>query len=349
MLEKYSLFNASEMNQWDDFVKSHPKGSPFHLTGWAKTICETYAFEPLLYVCKDGDGRISGVFPLFLIKSLFTGTRIVSLPFSDYGGPLFTNEEKKNDFLERIIEERKNRIRYFEIRGVLSSNCGFVEHSYYKRHVLQLFPDPPKVLKKVDKRTIQYSIRKAQRSGVEVREENNQQGMEEFQRLNKLTRMKHGVPSQPSKFFKSLLENMVQRGDATILVALYGSKVVAAGLFLKCNETFYYKYNASDPGYLSKVTPNHLLTWRAIEMACLQGYHFFDFGRTSPDNEGLMRYKEMWGAQPMDLGYYYFPKVRGAASTEEKGLPYRMLTKVWRSLPEAIIDVIGPKIYKHTA
>jgi serine/alanine adding enzyme len=334
------------MSQWDDFVNSHPKGSPFHLSGWIKTIHETYSFEPLLYVCKNEGGNISGVLPFFFIRSVFTGTRIVSLPFSDYCGPLCTDEEEENDLLERIIKERKNGIRYVEIRGILSNNCGFIEHNYYKRHILQLFPDPPKVLKKIDKRTIQYSIRKAQRSGVEVREENNQQGMEEFQRLNKLTRMKHGVPSQPSKFFKSLLENMVLGGNASILVALYDSKVIAAGFFLKCKETFYYKYNASDPDYLSKVTPNHMLTWHAIEMACLQGYHFFDFGRTSPDNEGLMRYKEMWGAQPMDLQYYYFPEIRGAASTEEKGLPYRILTKIWRSLPEVIVEVIGPKIYK---
>lgn len=349
MLEKYSLFNESEMRQWDDFVKFHPKGSPFHLSGWIKTIHDTYSFEPFLYVLKNESGNISGVSPFFFIRSVFTGTRVVSLPFSDYCGPLCTNEEEENDFLERIIKERKNRIRYVEIRGVLSKNSGFIEYNYYKRHTLQLFPDPRKVLKKVDKRTIQYSIRKAQKSGVEVREENNQQGMEEFQRLNKLTRMKHGVPSQPSNFFKGLLENIVLRGNASILVALYDSKVIAAGFFLKCKDTFYYKYNASDPDYLSKVTPNHMLTWHAIEMACLQGYDFFDFGRTSPDNEGLMRYKEMWGAQPMDLQYYYFPKIRGAASTEEKGLPYRILTKIWGSLPEAIVEVIGPTIYRHTA
>ena len=65
MPEKYSPFNESEIGRWDDFVESHPKGSPFHLSGWIRTIYETYAFEPLLYICKDGYGihisdRIAG-------------------------------------------------------------------------------------------------------------------------------------------------------------------------------------------------------------------------------------------------------------------------------------------------
>ena len=349
MPEKYSPFNESEIGRWDDFVESHPKGSPFHLSGWIRTIYETYAFEPLLYICKDGGGKISGVLPFFLIKSFITGTRIVSLPFSDYGGPLFSNGEEGKDLLERIREERNNRIRYFEIRGFLSNNCGFVEHNYYKRHVLQLFPDPEKVLKKVDKRTIQYSVRKAQRQLVEVREENNQQGMEELYRLNKLTRMKHGIPSQPLKFFRALLENIVLKGNASILLALYDRKVIAAGFFLKFKETFYYKYNASDPNYLSKVTANHLLTWRAIEKACQEGYLFFDFGRTSPDNSGLMRYKEMWGANPSELPYFYYPGIKGTSSIEERNIIYRMLTAIWRRLPDRLIETIGPAILKHSA
>ena len=79
----------------------------------------------------------------------------------------------------------------------------------------------------------------------------------------------------------------------------------------------------------------------------MEGYRSIDFGRTSPDNKGLMRYKEMWGTETIDFPYFYYPQVSGASSTEESGLLYRMITGVWRSLPDPIIEKIGPMIYKH--
>ena len=57
----------------------------------------------------------------------------------------------------------------------------------------------------------------------------------------------------------------------------------------------------------------------------------------------------MWGAEPVDLPYYYYPQAMGAASKEGNNLSYRMMTSVWRSLPDSVVDFIEPKIYKHMA
>lgn len=349
MITKCFLNDESEAEQWDAFVESHPEGSPYHLSCWLRTIQKTYSFKPLMYVLKNGNGKISGIFPCFFIRSLFTGSRVVSLPFSDQCGPLFNDHHQEKDALAEIVEEHGNQVSYIEIRSPLSEESGFACHNYYKRHILQLSPDPSEVRKGINKRTIQYSIRKAKKVGVEIKEENNQFGIEEFYRLNMLTRKKHGVPSQPMKFFRNLFEYMVSKGYAFILLAFYDSKVIAASLFFKFKETLHYKYNASDPQYLSGAKPNHLLTWHAIEQGCLGGHRFLDFGRTSPDNKGLTRYKEMWGARPVDAPYYYYPRITGASATEESGKLYKTMTSIWRKLPEPILERIGPMIYKHTA
>ena len=74
-----------------------------------------------------------------------------------------------------------------------------------------------------------------------------------------------------------------------------------------------------------------------------------DFGRTSPDNKGLIRFKEMWGMKSIDLYYNYYPRIQGVVSREESGWLYRFLTGIWGSLPVRISEKIGPMIYKHTA
>lgn len=349
MLDQISLQNESEVILWDTFVKKHAAGTPFHLTCWLRTLHESYGFKPLLYVYKNGDGDISSIFPCFLIRSLFSGSRIVSLPFSDYGGPLFNEDFGEKYIVREITKDYERSGKDIEIRSYLNENCGYSSHNYYKRHVLNLQSDLSDIKKGINKKTILYSIRKAQKAGVEIKEENSQYGIEEFYRLNLLTRKKHGVPSQPRKFFDKLFEHIILKGNGFILLAIYESKVIAASIFLKVGKQIHYKYNTSDPQYLRKANPNHLLTWHAIEKGVTEGFHFLDFGRTSPDNKGLIRYKEMWGMKSIDLHYNYYPQIRSAMASKESSFHYRMLTNIWRSLPDWIAEKTGSIIYKHIA
>jgi len=349
MMKLFSLCEESEMHQWDDFVNSHPEGTPFHLSCWMRTIQDTYSFEPLLYVHTSEGGNILGVLPFFFVSSIFTGSRIVSLPFSDYCGPLFVGEGQELPLLGEVIKEHKARSRYVEIRSNLPGNCGFIRKNYYMRHILELPSDPSKLLEKVDKRTIQRCIKRAQARGVEVREDNGQAALEQFCRLNRLTRKKHGLPPQPKRFFENFFDLMISGGNAFILLGFYQSEVISAGVFLKLRDTVYYKYNASNPEFLSSVTPNHLLTWYAIRRACSEGYRFFDFGRTSLENFGLARHKRMWGAKVVDLPYYYYPEPKGPALLESNILFCQVLRRLWRLLPDPIVNAISSRLYRHAA
>ncbi|MGA1869151.1 MAG: lipid II:glycine glycyltransferase FemX [bacterium] len=352
MLTTFSLYNDFEMKQWDAFVKSHPKGSPFHTSNWIRTIQETYSFKPLLYVNKNRDGDISGILPFFHIKNFITGSRLISLPFSDHCSLLFKDKREEREALIRLLEIVKKigfKVKFIEIRSPVVQDSDFICYNYYKSSLLDLNSDFFKERKMLKKRTIQYSIRKAEKNGVETREENSLWGIEEFCRLNILTRKKHGVPHQPKIFFKKLFEHMILKGCAFILLAIYDSKVIAAAIFFKYKESIYYKYNAYDPQYLSKITPNHLLLWHALEDAYQRGYRFFDFGRTSSDNNGLMRYKGLWATECCDLPYYYYPKIKGINSKEENSLQYNILTNIWKLLPDSISGRIGPMVYKHMA
>jgi hypothetical protein len=346
-LARFSLENESEMSLWDSFVTSHPTGTPFHLSSWIRVIHETYSFEPRLYASLDADGRVSGVFPFFIVKGLLFGTKIISSPFSDYGGPLSRNSGAEEKVLFEALGANGWRPSYIEIRGPVENPAKFVCHNYYMRHVIDLAPGLEEVRKRVEKRTILRSIRNAEKAGVTIREDNSLEGIKEFSRLNFHTRKKHGVPAQPARFFRKLYEHIVSHGLASVLLAEYDSKIVAASFFLKSCNMVVYKYNASDKSFLSKVTPNHLLTWFAIQQACEQGYQFFDFGRTSPDNEGLIRYKRMWGAEEKDLPYFYYPSIKGLTSTEESGFSYRLFTSMWRRLPDMVARTIGPMIFRY--
>ena len=89
---KMLLTDQDAASMWDDFVISHPLATPYHLSSWLLTIYYTYFFRPYLFVQKNENKTICGVLPLFYVKGIFGKKRMISLPFSDYGGPLLLND-----------------------------------------------------------------------------------------------------------------------------------------------------------------------------------------------------------------------------------------------------------------
>src|SRR5688572_13379593 len=81
--------DVTRVDGWDEFIKSHPHGSPFHLMAWQRLIRTTFGFEPKHVVAQERDSRqICGVLPLFLVRSAIFGRMLVSTPQAAYGGVL---------------------------------------------------------------------------------------------------------------------------------------------------------------------------------------------------------------------------------------------------------------------
>ncbi len=346
-IEEISISDPAATEEWDRYVESHALATPCHLSMWLNAIRKTYGFDPLLFVARDERHSPLGIFPLFRIRGAFAGIRIVSLPFSDYGGPLCDSTSVEEEFIKHIRDACPDGIRYLEIRGGLKAPGDLLPYSYYKRHVMNLSEGIAALQRKIDRKTIQYCIRRSEKAGVTVRRDNSRAGLDAFYHLNNLTRRKHGVPSQPRAFFENLFAGILAKNAGFIMVAEHESSVVAASFFLTVGKQIHYKYNASDPAQIKRLSPNHLLTWRVITWGIEQGYTALDFGRTSPDNEGLIRYKNMWGMEDRELPYFYYPRVKGAASTKESGLGYRLATSMWRRLPLPLMEVSSSILYKH--
>ena len=169
-----------------------------------------------------------------------------------------------------------------------------------------------------------------------------------FYQLNLLTRRKHGVPPQPLQFFENLWSMLRPGGNVEILVAELHDRPVASIVLLAYKDTVTYAYGASDPAFL-RHAPNHSLFDSALGWTLERGRRFFDFGRTAPDNEGLMEFKRQWGADFLPLPYYYWPNRGGFVSEAEASWKHRLFTSVWRRLPLAATALVGPPLYRHLA
>jgi len=349
MIDILSPFDEKATSEIDAFVDNHPAGTPFHLTAWLRVLINCYGFSPYCIASRDNEGNVRGVLPCMFVGGFLRPKKLVSLPFSDFSGPLATDEMGLADlcdhFEECISENRYNA----EIRGPFAGKLGFVSKTYFRHHFISLPQNSAFLLPTLNKRTVQYSIRKSEKMGVVVRKACDREGMEEFIRLNRLTRRKHGVPPQPDALFLGILEHMIEKGRGCLILGYYKDKAASGALLIKTRNTVVYKYNASDPELLSSLSPNHIVTWHAIDFSCREGARIFDFGRTDLNQEGLLRYKEMWATSYEDVPYSYYPAAMGALHAYQESVLGSFAKSIWRLLPPAISSRIGSMIYKYTA
>ena len=118
---KMKFVNDDTSDTWDAYVRKHPDSTAYHLWGFSRAVNKIYKHKTMSIAAYDGENNITGVFPLFYIKSFLFGNELVSLPFCDYGGILADNE----DIALLLVNEAKNilnrlKINILELRQTFS-------------------------------------------------------------------------------------------------------------------------------------------------------------------------------------------------------------------------------------
>lgn len=345
-----SMIDPTTDSRWDEFVTSQEHGSIFHTSAWARVIREAYGYSPRYYVLEDDASEIRAAIPFYLVQSPLTGKRLVCLPFSDFCCPLAKQEAD----IALLVNWGKKEIEagvasYLEIRGwqnrLSTAQLSLMSYEYHNLYVLDLEPDADKLNERFHD-SIRRGIRQAGKRGVVVRMTHAESDLDLFYKLHIATRKKLGVLPQPHAFFKALFRHVISPQLGFTGLAESEGKVIAGIVFLTYKDTVYYKFNASDENYLQK-RPNHLVTWEAIRYACANNYKHFDFGRCSPDEEGLRTYKTRWGAKEINLPYYYYPKVKGITAIAENSARYKAMRLFSHMMPRFAFEAAGSLLYKH--
>ena len=284
---------------------------------WLHVLKSVYGFDTIVLTPRGSVSATGTTLRLSTLKSPISGTRLVSLPFSDYCPITDATPEETQDVVGQAIElAARHRARYLELRTgpntVLGKDSRFVASDLYVRWVSRLQPDHERVWSGI-KKSVCVQIRKATKVGVTVRRGIDRSDMQAYYQLHLETRSKkHGMPAQPWKYFDALWSEFGESGEVQLYLASYSGTVVAGIVCLAGGDTMQYAYGGSDPRYLH-LAPNNLLMWEAMKSACEQGYGLFDFGRTAVANAGLMQFKRGWGSEGIPLTYYYYPAVAGLA------------------------------------
>lgn len=331
-------------SQWDIWVRSHPDSSIFHSAAWAKVLSKAYAHTPVyLRLCQGGE--TAALVPMMEVRSILTGRRGICLPFTDLCEPLIFERPAFGavfESLRALAGER--RWKYFEMRSS-TVEPPFARHSVeFLGHTLTLNGGVEKLFGGFAS-SVRRAIRKAERSGLQVRIVRTREAVLEFYRLHCRTRKLHGVPPQPISFFLSIYEEMIRPGAGFIVLANDGPRSLAGGVFLHFGKKAIYKFGASiEDG--REIRANNLVMWEGIKALANDGCETLDFGRTSLGNRGLRQFKLGWGTLEKKISYFKFDtSTRAWVLGRDRASGFH--TAVFSRLPLALNRLAGELIYPH--
>jgi hypothetical protein len=340
---KVAVVNPLRSADWNETLLGCGQSTIFHSANWARLLAESYGYHPAYFTLSE-QGAFTGCLPLMEVKSVLTGRRGVCLSFSDCCGAVAAGPEEFQLLFDSVLElGRMSGWRYVEFRGerFLSRE---LPAKAYAHHCIELSSDEHLMHSRLRKGTAS-SIKKAEKEGVKVEISNSLEGVRDFYRLHCLTRKRHGLPPQPVSFFDKLHEHVISQGFGFTALARHGETAVAGLICLHFGANAVYKYGASDEAF-KQLSGTNLALWETIKQCARQGMRSLSLGRTDLDNEGLLTFKNGWGAERTVLNYYRYDFVsNGFVCDRERDLG--VFKNVLRTLPLDVLKMIGRLAYRH--
>lgn len=333
--------SSSDTARWDEFVKDHPEGSFFHLTGWKRAVERTFGYESCYVLAERGE-TVTGILPLFFVSDWLAGRRLLSVPLGVYGGICATDEESRGKLLEAAKQECALRsVDYLELRNRRSKiDTNFHPNALYSTFSCALSADIDASLKRLPRDT-RYMIRKAAKAGL--RTERGFHLTDTFYRLFAQSMHRLGTPVQPRRLFNNLQEEF---GSAMELMVVYsGSNAVSAVASFLFRDTILPYYAGAGPE-APKLCANNFMYWELMKHAAQAGYRQFDFGR-SKKNTGSYAFKTQWNMEVATLDYEVLLVQRKTVPNFSPVNPkFDRAIRLWRLLPLWMANAVGPHIVR---
>jgi hypothetical protein len=332
--------------RWSQFLETRPMATLFHTKEWLDALQRTYGYRASVLTNSGPEERLTNGLVFCRVRSWLTGRRLVSVPFSDHCTPLIDSEREFGSLLSGLRQEADHGgERYLEIRsiaGVAGMSPDLSVSATFCLHILDLRPSLNEIFHAFHGSCIRRKIASAQRKELTYEEGTSPELVHKFYQLTLLTRRRQQIPPQPLSWFRNLIACLGDR--VKIRLAYHEGQPAASILTIRYKGTMTYKYGCSDLRF-HRLGPMQLLMWTAIQDAKENGLLEFDMGRTDWSNEGLLTFKDRWGAARSTLLYYRHPAPRPDHRIAD--VPMRVAKRVFGWAPDSLLSFAGKILYRH--
>lgn len=329
---------------WDAYVQARPDSAPYHLADVVRVGTRAFGLKSYFIVARGEGGRINGVLPLVEQSSVLFGKFLASVPFFNYGGALADDEvtlSALTSAAERLARERC--VQHVELRSERPLAALHYQTRLDKITMILDLPDTVESLSRKLGSKLRSQIKRAERENPQV-QIGGRELLTRFYSVFRVAMHELGTPVYPLKFFQATFDSMPTRCRVVLVSA--GGAVQAASFLVRYKDRMEVPWAAATPE-AKPMALNMRLYWEMLKYSVETGCRQFDFGRSTRDS-GTHRFKAQWGAQPVQLHWYYWLASGGELPQLNQNNPrYAMAASVWKKLPRWFVNAAGPHIVKN--
>jgi len=332
------LENSHVASEWHAYSLSHPEATFFHSLSWQKMLLRTFLYKGLCCIAIK-NGKICGIFPLFLVRNLFSGHSLISAPLGVYGGICADDLESQNallSFAKKLASD--HQVLYLEIRNQVPFGEMPVKDLYvtFKR---EIFADEEKNFSAIPRKQ-RRMIRQGEKNNLSAKI-GGEEFLEEFYNVYSQSVRNLGTPVYPMVLFRNLFSEV---GKNCRILAVFQNSVMVAGVM-----TFFFRdqvlpYYGGALRSALKYCVNDYMYWKLLCFGASQGYKVFDFGRSKKET-GAYHFKRHWGFEPMPLSYqYHLVQAEKIPDFSPRNPKFHLAIECWKRLPLSVTQWLGPKV-----
>lgn len=333
---------AGEEPAWDQFVRAHPRGSPFHLIAWRTCLERTFAYKPLYLVAEEGE-RWGAVLPMFECRGWFSGKAWISTPFAVYGGVL-AGDPAAAAAMRDALKQRAEAaaVQFVDLRnGWEDQRLGFTPLRRYVTFTQPLQATEQEQLLASLPRKTRNMVRKALKTEFTVRRGLSHAGP--FADLHARTLRRLGTPSFPPAHFQLILDAF--GAEAELAEVHFGGELAAASLSFLYGGSAHIYYAGADPRY-NHLAVNYAMYNAHLLDAARRGFLWFDFGRAKL-GAGTVEFKKHWATTMRELPYeMLLVRRRALPDLTPRNPKFSLAIRLWRLLPLWLTRRLGPVLVR---
>ncbi len=343
----------SDVPAWDRFVRAHPQSRycQLYAYGW---VAACYGYRPR-YLAFLRNRDLVGVLPAAEVSSLLYRRRLVSQPFSEYGGILLQPDLSVDEIAAALGAlgahlDRSGRGLSLEMHGnhgLPSPPPSLAAAAEAVGHVatMEMTTDTDGLWRTGVRYSVRKAVKQAETYGVTVSFACDEAILRrDFFPLYLKSMKRLGVPPHKFAYYGRSLEAFGP--DMMLATARAPDGTAIAGLLgFSCGERVNIINTVSDPDHWH-LKANDLLHWSMIRRVAENGHRVFDFG--SVRYEGQSTYKKKWGTALDDHHNYLLAATRrtprgGMVNSSSDAM--KRMSRLWSSyVPAAVGRRLGPMI-----
>ncbi len=336
---RIATLGDADFSRWNEFVFACPDASFFHRAEWRSIIENIFGWRThFLYA--ENAGGLQGVLPLAEVKGRLIGHALISLPYCVQAGIAAANQPAR-DALDAAAQNLALAldVDYLEYRTPCRAHADWACDESYVLFKAELSAAAAYNFSAIPGKR-RAMVRKAQRAGLRCAIEDD---VEHFLRAYSEAMRKLGSPVYPRRYFTEL--KAAFGSDCEVMTIMQDGRTIAAAMsFLFRGETM--PYYAGGTEQARAVAGNDFLYWELLGRAAQRGLHTFNAGRSRLGG-GSSGFKKLWGFKPEPLHYEY-RVLRGRTPINDPDDPrYRLFTALWRRLPLALANKLGPSLSRN--